>query len=554
MKKLYGITIILLVTLSSIFAQTTGRYRVSFADKKNSQYSIDTPQEFLSEKAIARRSKQNISYSIQDIPVNQWYIDSILACGAKLCNVSKWFNSAIFVVDSLTNISKIQSFSFVKSVEWVAPLYVHDFNNAKLQLESIPAISYNDVKTIPEKDFYGDSYNQIALMNGIKLHKDGFMGQGMTLAIIDAGFLHVDSASSFVHLWKENRVIGVRDFSGSNVDVFTEGYHGMACFSLISSFIPGKLVGTAPRANFYLLHSEEGATEYKVEEDNWTAAAEFADSVGVDVISTSLGYSEFDDTTQNYKYSDVDGNTMRITIASDIAASKGILLVNSAGNNGAKPWKYITAPGDADSIITVGACFANGSPTKFSSRGPTADGRIKPDVMAQGYYPAVLKTDGLVYVGGMGTSFSAPIFAGMVMCLWQEFPNASAQQIKAAVIASADRHFVPDTINGNGIPDFEKARYILKMNVLKQIFDNAKFYPNPFYQILQLQIESSIKTTFKLEMFDAIGNCVIQKSMELQTVINQMDIPEVTSLKPGIYIAIVSFGKEHEVIKLVKSM
>ena len=292
MKKLYGITIILLVTLSSIFAQTTGRYRVSFADKKNSQYSIDTPQEFLSEKAIARRSKQNISYSIQDIPVNQWYIDSILACGAKLCNVSKWFNSAIFVVDSLTNISKIQSFSFVKSVEWVAPLYVHDFNNAKLQLESIPAISYNDVKTIPEKDFYGDSYNQIALMNGIKLHKDGFMGQGMTLAIIDAGFLHVDSASSFVHLWKENRVIGVRDFSGSNVDVFTEGYHGMACFSLISSFIPGKLVGTAPRANFYLLHSEEGATEYKVEEDNWTAAAEFADSVGVDVISTSFNLAE----------------------------------------------------------------------------------------------------------------------------------------------------------------------------------------------------------------------------------------------------------------------
>lgn len=535
-----------------VFAQTPGRYRVTFADKNNSAYSIDRPQEFLSQKALERRQKFNISISIEDLPINQWYIDSVTHYNTKICNTSKWFNSAVISCDSTTNFTAISALPFVVSIEKIAPHHKAQPDATKLKIEQKNDIPYSDFYTNYKEELYGNSIRQIGLMNGEKLHTDGFMGQNMTIAVLDAGFLHVDSASAFSQAWQEQRILAYKDFSGAGINVWKEGYHGMAVLSLIGAYLPKTMIGTAPRANYVLCRTEEGATEYRVEEDNWAAAAEFADSIGVDVISTSLGYSEFDDSTQNYSYNQMDGKTARITIASNIATSKGMLLFNSAGNSGDKAWKYITAPADSDSIITVGACYLSGKITSFSSRGPSLGYTLKPDVVALGFYPAILKNNGLVEVSGMGTSFSNPILAGMATCLWQEFPNVPPRTIKQAILASSHRYFTSDTIYGYGIPDFEKARFILRMGMLQQTFDKAEVYPNPFRQILTVRIYASKSSFVSIQMFDVTGQELLHKRFEMNSLLHEIEIPEAANLPAGIYTVFVNFDKEQQICKVVK--
>ncbi len=548
----YTVILFFCCVYTFVVAQSPGRYRISFTDKNNSVYSIQRPQEFLSQKAIERRQKFAIEITMEDIPVNSWYIDSVLHYNTKLCNISKWFNSAVFVCDSTTNFAAIKALPFVKSIEKVAPFHKAQPDATPLKTENKNDISYLEFYTNYKEELYGNSIRQIGLMNGVKLHTDGFMGQGMTIAVLDAGFLHVDSATAFSQAWKENRILAYRDFSGAGVDVWKEGYHGMAVLSLIAAYLPKLMIGTAPRANYVLCRTEEGATEYRVEEDNWVAAAEFADSIGVDVISTSLGYSEFDDSTQNYTYKQMDGKTTRITVASNIAASKGMLLFNSAGNSGDKPWKYITAPADSDSIITVGACYLNGKVTSFSSRGPSNGSTLKPDVIALGFYPAILKSNGLVQVSGMGTSFSNPILAGMATCLWQEFPNLPPRTIKQAIIASSNKYFTPDTIYGHGIPDFENARFILRMGMLQKTFDKAEVYPNPFRQILTVRIYSSKSSFVSIQMFDVQGKELLNKRFEMSSLLHEIEIPEAASLPSGMYTVFVNFDKEQQIIKVLK--
>lgn len=535
-----------------VFAQKPGRYRITFTDKNNSIYSTSRPNEFLSDKALERRNKYSIDITTNDIPVNSWYIDSVTHYGARLCNISKWFNSAIFECDSTTNFSGIHSLPCVASVVWVAPKHKAQPDATSLKFEQKHDVPYSDFYSNINEELYGNSIRQIKIMNGMQLHTDGYMGQGMTIAVLDAGFLHVDSATAFSQAWQEQRIIASKDFSGAHVSVWGEGYHGMAVLSLIGAYLPKTMIGTAPRASYVLCRTEEGATEYTVEEDNWVAAAEFADSLGVDVISTSLGYSEFDDSTQNYTYKDMNGNTTRITVASNIAASKGMLLFNSAGNSGDKPWKYVTAPADSDSIITVGACYITGKVTSFSSRGPSNGSTLKPDVVALGHLPAILKSNGLVQVSGMGTSFSNPILAGMATCLWQEFPNLPPYRIKQAIIASSHTYFNPDTINGHGIPDFEKARFILRMGMLQQTFDKAEVYPNPFRQILNVRIYASQSTTVGIRMYDMNGKHMLYKSFKMNTLLHTIEIPEAASLPAGMYTVFVEFDNEQQIMKVLK--
>ena len=377
-----------------LLAQTnSSRYRVSFTDKNNSPYSIEKPEAFLSPRALTRRENQHIAIQENDIPVNQWYIDSVIAHGVKLCNVSKWFNSIVIAVpDSCINtIKSIKNLPFVlECVRVASETQAYPENtvlSTKLQSNQL---DFNDITETTPNNFYGRSYHQIAITNGQNLHLEGFMGQGKMIAVLDAGFLLVDSIEAFQRAWDEQRILAYKDFSGSNINVFREGNHGAAVFSLIGGFVPGYLVGTAPRSEYLLLRTEEGKTEFPVEEENWIAAAEFADSMGVDVINTSLGYSEFDEDSLNYTYADMNGKTTRISRASTIAASKGILLVTSAGNAGHTKWRYITAPADADSILTIGAIHTDSLITNFSSKGPTEDMRIKPEVATLGYKPSVV--------------------------------------------------------------------------------------------------------------------------------------------------------------------
>lgn len=494
MKKLFLLFVAALLLVQVQAQQDSSRiparYRITFTDKNNSPYSIENPQAFLSQKAIERRAKFHIAITEQDVPVNHQYIKTIEDCGAIFCNNSKWFNSAIFYVPANTQYEFITKLPFVSKVEYVAPLQKYTPDTIKLDtIISIGSVDFSMITKEAEKsegDYtpflnYGQSLQQNYQLGVIQSHYLNHMGQGMTIAVIDAGFLHVDSCHVFQKIINDGRLLFTRDVTGTaacldtTVDIFAEGTHGMMVLSLIGGFAPNELIGTAPQANFILLKSEESATEYRVEEDNWVAAAEVADSAGADIISTSLGYSNFDDASQNYTYSQMNGNTARITIASDIASSKGMLLVNSAGNSGDEPWKYITAPADADSIITVGACKRNNKRVKFSSKGPTFDGRVKPDIMALGLYPTIVTPTGKVRNASGGTSFSCPLLAGCCATLWEEFPDSSAQAIKTAILKSGDRYKKPNYKYGNGTANIAKARFY--------------FYATDLYKFLSTKYE-----------------------------------------------------------------
>ena len=300
---------------------------------------------------------------------------------------------------------------------------------------------------------YGKGYGQINMLNGIALHKKGYKGKGMTIAVIDGGFYNADIIPALQNV----DILGVHDFVNPGVDnVFEEESHGMMVLSTIGTNQPGLMIGTAPEASFYLLRSEDGYTEQLVEEDNWCAAIEYADSVGVDVVNTSLGYTKFDNSADDVKYWELDGHTHLASNSASMAASKGMVLCQSAGNEASySSWKLIGVPADADNILSVGALRPDGLNTYFSSLGNSADGRIKPDVCAQGEDCAVMGTDGEMTQAD-GTSFSSPIMCGMVTCFWQANPKLTAKQVVEAVRALGHNVDHPDNVFGYGTPDFSK--------------------------------------------------------------------------------------------------
>ncbi len=450
--------IIGLLLLQTAFAQqkvAPNMYVVYFKDKLNSPYSVDKPQEFLSEKAILRRQKYNISITEQDIPVNKSYTDSLEKSGFKIRAVSKWLNCA--VVETEANLQSdsvnLPDFTCVKE-------------QIKKEKKQYKPEKHKAIKITGEPDTffyydYGYGKSQTTIMNLHNLHNKGFNGKNLDIALLDAGFKNVDKIPGFDSLRTKKQILGIRDFVDRDTDVYEDASHGMQVLSTIAANLPGKLVGTAPEANFWLLRTETEHSEYLVEEYFWIAGAEFADSAGADILHSSLGYNDFDDTTSNFAYSDMNGDIAPATIAADIAASKGILVTCSAGNEGKSSWKYITSPADADSTLTVGAVSARNVITDFSSRGPAPDGRIKPEIVAQGAFTWVLKPKrGINFA--FGTSFSGPIIAGAVACLWQAHPRCTNMEIIDAVIKSADRYTNPDNEYGYGLPDFDKADKYLK--------------------------------------------------------------------------------------------
>lgn len=494
----------MLILTSTMFAQEfeAGRYRITFTDKNESPFSIDNPEEFLSQKAIARRTKFNIAITEQDLPVNPQYVGKIKETNAILCNTSKWFNSAIFYIDTITKYNEIKALSFIKKIEYVAPKPVYKEDVQKLSKQDTIKKDFSVLTGEDKQNFkerlssiykaYGLSIDQNMMLGTVSSHITGHQGQGMTIAIIDAGFLHVDSIAVFQKMRDDGRLLGTFDVTGMKEcldiedPIYTQGSHGMTVLSLIGGFYPNKLIGTAPQANFILLHSEEEVTEHIVEEDNWVAAAEIADSAGADIISTSLGYSEFDNARQSHIYSEMDGNSCIITKGADIASSKGMLCVISAGNSGDEDWKYITAPADADSVITVGACDRNEKKVKFSSFGPTSDGRTKPDLMALGLFPTIVTDNGTIKNASGGTSFACPLISGCCATLWEEFPDSTAQTIKRALMQTASRAKKPNNKYGYGIPNVLAARNYLYAEQLYNFLSNDYILPdfNTFFKTI----------------------------------------------------------------------
>lgn len=454
MRKLISFLAIALLTTGASAQQDTLKYRISLKDKAATEYSLKKPEKYLSAKAIERRRKQNLPIDSTDLPVCRKYIDEIRKQGVKIVVTGKWDNFVTVSCNDTTLIDRIAALPFVLSTEkvWISP-------GAGKPSMATERDSVLNQPTIHPDSIYGRAITQIQMSNGDKLHEAGFKGQGMTIAVIDAGFHNVDKITAMQNI----RILGTKDFVNQQADIFAESSHGMSVLSCIGMNRPDIMTGTAPEASFWLLRSEDEYSEHLVEQDYWSAAVEFADSVGVDVINTSLGYYSFDDKSKNYKYRDLDGRHALMSRQASHIADKGMILVCSAGNSGAGSWKKITPPGDADNVLTVGAIDKRAVLATFSSVGNTADHRVKPDVVAVGVGSDVIRTDGNQGRAN-GTSFSSPIMCGMVTCLWQACPTLTAKEVIELVRRSGDRAGFPDNIYGYGVPDMWKAYNDYKSN------------------------------------------------------------------------------------------
>lgn len=467
------------LTLISIFTKAQySRYIISFKNKKGTPFSLANPSQFLSAKSLARRSRQNITIDSTDLPVTPDYIDSIRAiANVRILNKSNWLNQVCISTTDPDALTRINSFSFVKTAAPVAlRLIAPPGYNPKIEKEQPSA-----AKTIHENSVtvnaldYGNTFNQIHLHNGEYLHNQGFTGEGITIAILDAGFFGYKTNPMFDSVRLQSRVLGEWDFVAGEQSVDEDNIHGMYCFSIMAANRPGSMVGGSPKAKFYLYRTEDVSSEYPVEEQNWAAGAELADSLGVDMISSSLGYSDFDDHSFDHGYAQRDGNTSIITRAADLAAQKGIIVMNSAGNSGASSddQKFVVCPADGDSVMAVGAIDANGSIAAFSSWGPNGAGKRKPDIVSLGIATTIAGINGNPS-NGNGTSFANPNIAGLIACFWQAFPEFNNMTIIDAVQRSSSKYNNPDNRFGYGIPDFKKAFAILVAKNFKGTLSNQK--------------------------------------------------------------------------------
>jgi serine protease AprX len=563
LRKIPFLFIISILFSLNVSAQFT-RYIVKFKDKNGTPFSISNPSQFLSAKAIARRAKQHIAIDETDLPVVPHYIDSVRFAGNIIVlDQSKWLNQICIETTDSTALAHINSFSFVVKTQPVKrignrlPKRDHLITRDKF---NEPVSTIHSVLTPPVVNNYypyGNSFNQVHIHNGEYLHNKGFHGEGMLIAIIDAGFYHYKTLPAFDSVNLNNRVLETHDFVANEASVNEDNLHGMMCFSIIAANLPGQLVGTCPNANFLLYRSEDVSSESPVEEQYWIAAAERADSAGADVISTSLGYDTFDDPAFNYTYADMNGHTSMIAKAAAIAAAKGMIVLAAVGNEGNNSWHFITTPADADSILAVGAVDAAGTPASFSSYGPSSDGRVKPDVASVGSGTAISDTSGSV-VFGNGTSFATPNLAGLVTCLWQAFPEFTNMEIIKAVEKSSSIYNNPDNRTGYGIPDFKRAfedlnqQQILKnaINILRNNF--IKVYPNPFKNNFALLIKPPRTATGIFRLFDASGRLYFSKQIPLQQdVIQLINFNNMQFLQNGIYILKFSDGKSKQSVKLM---
>ena len=442
----WWISLLLLISVFQSVASPRYRFRVYLHTKGEAGYRVDKPEAFLSSEAIARRERMGIAVEADDCPIAPAILDQLAQTGVKPILTSKWMRTVVVesedygVEQTLRQLPMVDSVRFVWQGEATAPLD---------RVESGERLAPTKE---PKKSPYGYALGQIKLLNGLKLHRAGFRGQGMRVAVIDAGFLNADRMRVFDSL----RLLGTYNIVSPGQSVFAEDEHGTKVLSCLAANAPGWMVGTAPEASYWLIRSEDSRSEYPIEEDYYVAALEFADSVGVAVVSSSLGYYTFDDDSLSYTQADLDGHTAFISRAAHRAAEKGLLLFSSAGNEGNSTWEKITFPADTEGILTVGSMTSQKERSRFSSKGLTADGRIKPDLVALGSGSCVVVGSGEISYGS-GTSFATPILAGMGICLWQALPQLSPQELIDLLRQSGSQAERPDAELGYGLPNLYKA-------------------------------------------------------------------------------------------------
>ena len=539
MKKL---SFLLILFVTAVMAQAqiaTNIYWVKFTDKNNSPYSIDNPSEYLSQRALERRARFGIEIDEYDIPVNPQYLQAVEACGAQLLNPSKWLNGVSVYTNSQAVVDAINALEFVETVR-NCPNYPEAQRDKEIWLANEMKVSG---KPVVSRDFYGGAHTQVYQLRVNELHDMGYDGTGVHIAVLDGGFIGTDEHSTFDNMRAEGRLLGVRDFVYGSTSVYSQSTHGTSCLSTMAAYDPDNMVGTAPKASYYLFHTEDGGGENIVEEYNWVSGAELADSLGVDVCSTSLGYIDFDMPQWDHPFEHFDGHTAPMTIGAEIAASRGMLCMNSAGNEG-EGTCTLGIPADAEHIITVGAVDGQGYRAWFSSVGPTYDGRIKPDVMAMGEDTYVASGWG-GYYNGNGTSFSNPVLAGAVACLRQARPNASVQEICDALRAAGNNANNPNSYNGYGIPNFVTALGMLDIKDVE--FDDNEVlsvFPNPSKGDVKVQLKDGVDKS-EMTVYDNIGRIIINtKSVnELEATLN--------NLGSGIYTVKVDSESGSQTLKVV---
>ena len=489
------VKIIFFLFPSLLFGQD--RYWVFFEDKDEAVESFQF-SDFLSSASLQRRAEQEIDIHINDFPVSLSYINEIKDLGFEVYRSSRWLNAISVIIEHKNDLVLISELDFVSKIQKVKSYY---------RKAIVDEVGF-DQKVVANS--YGPSYGQIAQLNGHLVHEQGHKGQGIIIAVMDASFYRVDDLRMFDSLWTNNQILDTWDFvlnQELNYDIDTIGYHGTMVLSCMGGNMQDSLIGTAPKASYMLFRTEDTSSETLTEEDNWVAAAEQADALGAHVINTSLGYSNLTDDPENtHTYSDMDGNTTVITIAADIAASKGMLVVNSAGNSGGSEWYYITAPADGDSVLTIGAIGADSVLTSFSSHGPTADGRMKPNVVAQGLFSVVCNLEDGIRTAN-GTSFSSPIIAGMAASVWSAMPEVSSMDLFNLIQESG--HLFPEGNNdyGYGVPNFyELLQYV---SIDDEFVNSKSVYPNPFENYIMVDL-SVFENSEKIELtvFNHLGQLV----------------------------------------------
>ena len=505
MRRLFVLITLLLIVGVAYSQIAPDRYWVQFTDKNNTPYSIDRPEEFLSERSIQRRIKYCVALDEKDIPVNPSYIEAVENAGATILNPSKWLNGVTIETNSESVLNAIEKLPFVKKTRALHDEPLKQMIKNESFMYEMNAESVVDMDVV--RGHYGKAQTQIELLNGIALHDMGYQGEGMWIGICDSGYEGADVHDVFQNMRDENRLLGTKDFVYKNGIVYSDDHHGTACLGLMAGYMPGTYVGTAPKASYFLCRTENINSENIIEEYNWVSAAEYMDSIGIDMISTSLGYISFDNPEASHAYSDFDGKTCIITIGAEIASSRGILCVAAAGNEGDNDFPYVGGPGDGKNVLTVGGVKADGTRAGFSSIGPTYDGRIKPDVMSFAYAVTVASPGNNFYEGN-GTSFAAPSLAGMLACYWQARRDAPEGKIREVIKKSSNNYSSPNNEYGYGIPDFEKALDMLNLENC-DIFDEKPLfyvYPNPSNGMVNFNLNYDVNVI--VQVFDMLGKMV----------------------------------------------
>ncbi len=547
MVKINTTCILVALILFSQLAEAQNRYAVHYKYKPQDNLTLLDPSAFLTEKAIERRIRHEIPLDSLDLPVSVKYIEGIEPFIQEILYQSHWFNASVVVADPI-KIEKITALPFVEKVVLAAP----GFNPAGRWVnkpKDNAGLNLNFKLKARKTDAPFNFQNE--LLGFSEMHEGGFKGKDITVAVFDAGFPGVDVIPAFSHLFDNNQLIGTRDFVHTwNDNVFTKNQHGTNVLSLIAADDPELLVAGAPEANYILCITEEVPTEFRIEEYNWVKAAEYADSLGVDIINSSLGYLDFDDSSMDYSVEDLDGETALITLGANIASDKGILIVNSAGNYGSRGEASLTAPADAKGILSIGAVDENLATSVFSSQGPTADGRIKPELSTYGSGVYLIRFNGTIGRSN-GTSFSSPQIAALAAGVWSARPEWTKDQLINNLLRSATQAEAPDNLLGYGIPNFSRAYYgeILEIFTAEEKSEWSIF-PNPL-EGHNLFVSFGNQEEGEFTLYEMNGNVIRNNQIKRASNREAFEV-YLPALPSGMYFVEMRSGKDFKRSKLIK--